>query len=55
MAWFFLAIQWQMIQVERGATRTLGGFLSVPLVIVFTVGFPLAMLALIVLWVKRGQ
>ena len=55
MAWFFLAIQWQTIQVARGATYTPGGYFSLPLVIVFTIGFPLAILALIVVWVTRGR
>ena len=55
LAWFFLAIQWQTIQVARGATSTLGGLFSLPMVIAFIVLFPLAMLALIMVWVTRGK
>ena len=55
MAWFFPAIQWQTIQVASGRTSSPGGFFSLPLVIVFIVGVPLVMLAIIVIWVKHGQ
>lgn len=55
VAWFFVFIQWQTIQVALGEVANLGGMFSPFFVIAILVLFPMGMLAIIVLWVTRGK
>lgn len=55
IAVIFVTIQWQTIEVARGAASSLGALFSSTSVIFFVIVFPLAMIALIVWWVMRGQ
>jgi len=55
VAWLFVFIQWQTIEVALGHTTTLGGVFSTAFVVVTLALFPLIMLTIIVLWVTRGK
>lgn len=55
LAVVFVTIQWQTIQVARGAATHLGGMLSATALITFVIVFPLAMIALLIWWVTRGK
>lgn len=55
VAWFFLAIQWQSIQVALGRTTTMGGILSPLFVTAVLVLILLSMLTIILLWATRGK
>lgn len=52
LAWLFTFIQWE---IGVAATEQSGLAFSPALIIIFVVGFPLAMIGLIVWWVMRGK
>jgi uncharacterized membrane protein len=55
LALLFVVIQWQTIQVSRGAATSLGAFFSLPYVIAFIALVPISAIILIVVWSLRGK
>lgn len=53
--WLMGGLQWQALQVARGAANTLGPLFSSGLVIVIVLLVPIAMLALIIVWATRWK
>lgn len=52
LAWFFTFLQWE---IGIASAQRSGHAFSPTLIIIFIVGFPLAMIALIVWWATRGK
>ncbi len=55
LIWLFGAIQWQAIEVARGAATTLGSVFSLSVFVVFALIVPIGIITLVIMWARRGQ
>ena len=55
LVWLLGGIQWQAVQVARGAATTLGSTFSLGLFVVTAFIVPLGILTLVIIWARKGK
>ncbi len=53
--WLFGVVEWQAIQVARGAAQTLGSALSLGIFVVVALLLPIVIITFAIIWAQRGK